>query len=226
MRAGGWKLIVAAFGPLVLLAGCGSGGGSDSTATATASFVPKATLRAVGGTTRPAKPEIVLRVEPRPGDANIRSAKVVLPPVALVDAEAIRRLCGRSELESDNCAGRQSLGTSTVVSPALGKPLTGPVYVVSGPGSTFHLAYVLGGPTNLVLEGTVASTSGRVGAGIENVPDTPLRSFELKIAGGESGYLVLDRDICHGRPMGTVTYKSQEGQTYEELIPLQANCGG
>jgi hypothetical protein len=205
-----------------LLGGCGGGSGSTSTE---APFSPRAALTVIGGTTRTSKPDIVLKVLTRPGDANIRSAKVELPPVALVDAEAIRRLCARSELESKNCAGRQSLGTSTVVSPSFGKPLHGPVYVVSSPAGKFDLAYVLGGPTDLLLEGKVQSEGGRIGAGIENVPDTPIESFELKIAGGPSGYLVLDRDICHGKPTATVTYSSQEGQTDEEKVPLTAECG-
>lgn len=217
-------LAIALLVTAALLGGCG--GGSDSTSTeASAPFAPRATLKVVGGTTRTSKPDIVLEVTTRPGDANIRSAKVELPPVALVDAESIRRLCARSELESKNCAGRQSLGTSTVVSPAFGEPLRGPVYVVSDPAGRFDLAYVLSGPTSLVLEGKVQSEGGRIGAGIENVPDTPIKTFELKIAGGEHGYLVLDRDICRGKPMATVAYTSQDGQSDEEKVPLTAECG-
>lgn len=222
MRTGKAKLLAAALAAtLVLVAGCG--GGSETTATMP--FEPQATLHAIGGTRRPAKPDLVLTVQTRPGDANISSAHVELPPVALVDATSIRSICGRKELESSRCAGKQSLGTSRVVSPSLARPLTGPVYVVSGPGRQFHLAYVLGGPLHLLLEGKIESKGGRIAAGVEEVPDTPMKSFELRIAGGKSGYLVLDRDICHGNPTATATFTSQEGQTHEEQVPLLAECG-
>jgi hypothetical protein len=217
--------LAAPLAAAALLAGCG-GGSSSTSSEASAPFAPHATLKSVGGTTRTSKPAITLDVTAHSGEANIRSAKVELPPVALVDAESIRRLCARSELESKNCAGRQALGSAEVVSPSFGEPLKGPVYVVSGPGAKFHLAYVLGGPTELVLEGAVESENGTIGAGIENVPDTPIRSFVLKIAGGKTGYLVLDRDICAGKiAPATVTYESQEGQSHEEKVPLQAECG-
>lgn len=222
MKPGGPAIALLAVAA-ALLGGCGSG--SDTTSTANAPFSPQAALKVIGGTTRTAKPDIVLEVTARSGDANIRSAKVELPPVALVDAEAIRRLCAHSELESKNCAGRQSLGSAEVVSPSFGEPLKGPVYVVSNPEGKFDLAYVLSGPTSLLLEGKVQSEGGRIGAGIENVPDTPLKTFKLTIAGGEHGYLVLDRDICKGKPMAEVTYASQEGQTDKEEVPLTAECG-
>lgn len=218
-------LLALAAAALPLLAGCGGGGGGGET-TPQKPFRPAATLRVVGGTTRTAKPEWVLLVKTRPGDANILSAQILLPPVALVDALAVRGLCARSELKSDRCAGKQRLGSSRVVTPASDRPLSGPVYVVSGPGRQLHLAYVLGGPTSLLLEGLVENQPNRIGASVEEVPDTAMTSFELRIAGGSSGYLVLSRDICHGKPMADAMFTGQEGQTYREEVPLQAECGG
>ncbi len=217
----GIATFVAAAVVLTALAGCG--GGSEMTTTRP--FQPHATLRAIGGTKRTAKPDLVLEVQTRPGDVNIRSARVELPPVLLVDATSIAGLCARRELESKHCAGQKPLGTSRVISSAFGKPLSGPVYVVSGPGRQFHLAYVLGGPLHLLLEGAVETKGGRITAGVEEVPNTPMKSFGLTISGGPSGYLVLDRDICSGSPMATATFTSQEGQTDEEQIPLLAECG-
>jgi hypothetical protein len=63
-------------------------------------------------------------------------------------------------------------------------------------------------------------------AGVEDVPDTPLESFELTIAGGRSGYLILSRDLCQGKPMATASFTSQDGQSRQEEIPLLASCGG
>jgi hypothetical protein len=206
-----------------LIAGCGGGGDSESTA-ASPSFAPSATLTAVGGTQRTDKPEIVMHVLARPGDANIRSVAVDLPPVVLVDTGAID-ICAKSELESDECAGHAPLGKARVLSPAFEAPLTGPVYVVSGSGRLPGLVYLLSGPSSVTLRGKVVSKGGRIQAGVEDVPDTPLESFELTIDGGKAGYLVLSTNICEGEPIADGVFTSQEGQTHEEKIPLETECG-
>jgi hypothetical protein len=218
----GPRCALAALAAAIVLAGCG--GDSEETAPSEP-FQPQASLTAVGGTTRGEKPAFVIRVLARPGDSNIRSVAVVLPPVVLVDAAAIGRLCSRRELASDRCAGRQRFGFARAVSPAYGAPLSGPVYAVSGFGRLPHLAYVLGGPANFLLEGRVISEGGRIGAGVDDVPDTPLKTFELRIDGGRSAYLVLSRNICGAPAAADGTFTSQDGQVHEQEIPLSADCG-
>jgi hypothetical protein len=215
------SLLALAVGAMVA-AGCG--GGSETTASSE-HFQPQATLRAVGGTERTDKPSFEFRVITRPGDANIRSVAVTLPKVVLVDATAIAELCGKKQLQADRCAGHQRLGFARVLSPAYQGALSGPVYAVSGYGALPHLAYVLSGPADILLHGRVVSTGGRIQAGVDNVPDTPVKSFELTIEGGRHGYLVLSRDICAGEPAADSRFTSQEGQVVEEETPLRASCG-
>jgi hypothetical protein len=216
------KLLIPALFVALLATGCGGGGST----TASEPFQPQATLRAVGGTVRTEKPSFVLHVVTRPGDANIRSVAVTLPKVVLVDATAIRELCTKPDLKSKRCAGSQPLGFARVISPAFQGALSGPVYAVAGFGALPHLAYVLHGPADVLLQGRVVSTGGRIQAGVDDVPDTPVKSFELTIEGGKSGYLVLTRDICAGEFAADGRFTSHEGQVHEEEIPLQASCGG
>jgi hypothetical protein len=205
------------------LAGCG---GDDSETTAPSEpFQPQAELRAVGGTERTDKPAFVLRVQTRPGDANIRSVAVNLPPVVLIDATSIGAICNQRELERNRCAGRKRLGFARVVSPAFAGGLSGPVYAVWAGGRLPDLAFVLGGPADILLRGRVVSQGGRIEAGVEDIPDTPVRSFRLRIDGGRNGYLILSRDICRGDPEADATFTSQEGRTREERVPLSADCG-
>jgi hypothetical protein len=203
----------------IFAAGCGGGSGT----TTSQPFEPHATLRAIGGTVRTDKPKLVMRVATNPGDANIRSVTVNLPPVVLVDTQAIRRLCSRGEMQSNHCAGRQRLGFAQVHSPAYKAPVSGPVYAVSGPKG-FSLVYVLSGPVNSLLEGRVVSKGGRMQAGVEDIPDVPLKTFELTIEGGKAGYLVLDRNICGAEEVAEGTFTSQEGQVHRQKIPLVADC--
>ena len=182
----------------------------------------------IGGTARTEKPEFALRVIARPGDENIRSVTVDLPPVVLVDSTAIGKICSKSELESDQCAGRNQLGRARVLSPAYEGELSGPVYLVSGVGGGQlpGLVYLLSGPADIRLSGQVVSEGGRIQAGVDDVPDAPLKSFELTINGGKSGYLIISRDLCRADAVADGVFTSQEGQTHKQKIPIEAECGG
>lgn len=202
----------------VLLAGCG--GDSDEEA-----FEPRVSIEAVGGTQRTDKPEIVVRVAPRPGDAGIRSAAITLPTAVLADQKALGNLCSESELEDDRCAGRQRMGTARAVSPAYDAPLTGPVYAVSGSGGLPRPAYVLsGGGAELLLRGEINVVGQRIQATVEDVPDIPLDSFRLTLDGGKPGYLVLSRDICANPAVADVRLTSQDDETVERRVPIEAEC--
>jgi hypothetical protein len=207
----------------VALAGCG--GGSDST-TASRPFSPNASLKAVGGTARTEKPAFVLTVDARPGDENILAASVMLPKVVLVDSEAITGFCTEKKLKADSCKGEPKLGAARVLSPAYETPLTGSVYAVTGSGRRLpRLAYLLhSGSTEVVLRGEILSEKGQIGASVEGIPDTPLKTFELKIDGGSGGYLILSRDLCKAEADAEGTFTSQAEQRRSEQVPLEASC--
>ena len=205
----------------ILVTGCG--GDSETTASAEP-FEPHATLKAAGGTARTDKPALLLRVEARPGDDNIRSVAVNLPPVVLVDTTAVGKICSERELEADSCADSSALGVARALSPAYDGALAGPVHIVSGSGTLPGLVYLLSGPADVQLRGRVVSKGGRMQASVEDVPDTPLKSFELTIKGGRPGYLVLSRNICGAEAVADGTFTSQDGRTHRQKIPLEADC--
>lgn len=207
----------------LIVAGCG---GDEEESEPREPFSPQATLTAIGGTERTDKPEVVLRVKTRPGDPNIRSAAVTLPPVFVVEQAALGNLCSERELEANDCAGRKRLGTARVVSPTYSEPLTGPVYPVSGSGGLPRLAYVLGsGPAGVLLRGRIAIRGVRIEAGVDDVPDVPMDTFELSITGGEPGFLILNRDICRREATGDASFTSQSGEAFKRRIPLETDCG-
>jgi hypothetical protein len=208
----------------LLLAGCGGDSGDEESPEA---FEPRVSIEAVGGTERTDKPEIVIRVVPRPGDANIRSAAITLPTAVLADQAALGNLCSESELRDDRCAGRQRMGTARAISPAYGAPLTGPVYAVSGSGGLPRPAYVLsGGGAELLLRGRIDVVGQRIQATVDDVPDIALDAFRLNLDGGKPGYLVLSRDICRTPAVADVRLTSQEGESVKHRAPIEADCGG
>jgi len=206
----------------LFVVGCG---GNSEDESAPESFEPQATLTAIGGTARTDKPEVVMRVEARPGDANIRAAAVTLPAAFIVDQTALGNLCGEGELKADDCAGRKRMGVARVVSPLYDEALTGPVYAVSGSGGLPRLAYVLGGPAEILLRGRIEVRGVRIEAGVDDVPDVPMKTFELRIDGGKPGYLILSRDICRTETTADASFASQDGEAFEQQIPLAADCG-
>lgn len=205
-----------------LLGGCGGDSESEPTSEP---FEPQASLAAIGGTARTDKPEVVMRVEARPGDANIRSAAVTLPAAFIVDQTQLGNLCSEGELEAEDCAGRKRMGVARVVSPLYDEALTGPVYAVSGSGGLPRLAYVLGGPAEILLRGRIEVRGARIEAGVDDVPDVPMKTFELRIDGGKPGYLILSRDICRTEATADASFASQDGEAFEQEIPLAADCG-
>jgi hypothetical protein len=215
--------VVVAAATAFLVAGCG---GSDESSVRREPFEPRASLNAIGGTARTDKPVVAMRVEARSGDANIRSATVTLPSAFFVDQTALGNLCSERELEADDCAGRKRMGVARVVSPAYDEALTGPVYAVSGSGGLPRLAYVLHGPAEILLRGHIEVLRARIQAGVDDVPDTPLKSFELRIDGGEPGYLILSRDICRTGATADASFKSHDGEVFRQRIPLGADCKG
>ncbi len=205
-----------------MLAGCG--GDSDGTESS-GPFEPRASLEAIGGTVRTDKPDLIMRVEARPGDENIRSVAINLPSAFFVDATGIGKICSKRELEENECAGRRPLGSARVLSPAYDGALTGPVFAVSEGGELPALVYLLSGPAEVVLRGQVVSKGGRIQAGVDDVPDTPLNTFELTVDGGKGGYLILSRNICAQTVVADGVFTSQGGQTHEQRIPVDADCG-
>ena len=111
-------------------------------------------------TKRSQDPSLAIELNTRPGDANIKSLAVTLPKAFEIDQRHLGNICDRSELASDQCAGRQPIGEAKTETPLLEKPLQGPVYAVSGFGVLPHLAFILGGQVTLMPEAESSSVQG------------------------------------------------------------------
>ena len=128
-------------------------------------FAPRMSITQLGGrkaTARSKDPSLAIELNTRPGDANIKSISVTLPKAFEIDQRHLGNICDRSELASDQCAGRQAIGEAMTNTPLLEAPLKGPVYAVSGFGVLPHLAFILGGQVTLMPE--AESSSVKTGA--------------------------------------------------------------
>jgi hypothetical protein len=197
---------------------------------ATLPFKPKMTLKQTGGrkdTVRDRNPGIQIDLYTRPGDANIKSVAVTLPKAFEIDQRHLGNICSRTQLATERCAGRQSIGTAMTSTPLLDQPLKGPAYAVSGFGKLPHIVFILAGQVTLMPEAESSSVgSGNLKTTVPVVPDAPVGHFSLRLLGGKKGYLVNTRDLCTHNPVALVSFVGQNGATRAERMPLKAACHG
>ena len=196
-------------------------------------FKPKMTVKQVGGrkyTSRSANPEMQFDLRTRPGDANIKSLAVTLPPAFAIDQRHLGNICSEKELAATECAGRTPIGRASTATPLLDQPLSGPVYAVSGSGGLPKLAFILNGQVDLIPRAETKSIVTKSGAGtlqttVPVVPDAPIGHFSLTVFGGKTGYLVNTRSLCVSKPVTKIAYTAQSGTTRSESVKVRAACG-
>jgi hypothetical protein len=192
-------------------------------------FKPKMTMRQLGGrknTKRSRNPELQIDLNTRPGDANVKSISVILSSAFEIDQRHLGNICSEKELTEKQCAGRTPIGKASTTTPLLDKPLSGPVYAVSGSGGLPRLAFILNGQVNLVPRAdTKTASGGRLQTTVPVVPDAPIGHFRLNVFGGKTGYLINTRDICAHTPVAQVAYTGQNDKTRTEAVKIKAACG-
>ncbi len=127
------------------------------------------------------------------GNAALKRVRVQLPGSLVPNITAISRTCPTAQVTAGTCPDTAKVGTARVVTPLLATPLEAPVLLAENPGGLPRLAVPLLGT---VLYGDVSLDGGKVTTTFDNLPDIPLSSFELAIAGGPDGLLRAPQTIC------------------------------
>jgi hypothetical protein len=202
-------------------------------------FAPKMSMRL----TKPRQmapgkhPGLVARVTQEGRQANIGSARVRLPLSLALDPFNTRKVCGYEAGLRADCPAATRIGSATAVSPALNRPLRGPVYLVQGirihpqTGARIRtlpsLLAKLDGEVRINLRGTTDVERLRLVSTFERVPDAPVSSFELRIAGGRRGILAVTgrrRGICQRRRGSDVRLTGQNGKLAASRVRMKAPC--
>jgi hypothetical protein len=187
------------------------------------------------------------------GDANLAAVGVLLPQSFQIDQANLGNICSETQLATQECAGRNPVGTASATTPILGSTLSGPVYAVSGSGGLPKLAVILHGPPADPVKLLVRGITSTVGARILNtfplVPDAPVSNFQLTLNGGPTGYLVNNTNVCgassskhkkKGRKAvaakkrkkksasaaltADAFFTAQDGDTRSQSVPISAQC--
>lgn len=188
-------------------------------------FGPSLKLRLKGGTRRGRYPALTATLRTHRGEANLRKVSVALPHSEFLAQEHIRTVCTRAQFSEDSCPPGSVYGHARVLTPLLGQPLAGPVYLRSSDHPLPDLVVALRGPLDINLVGRIDSVRGGIRTTFEAIPDAPVSRFSLRMKGGRKSLLVNSTDLCSGRHRATVRMTGQNGKHHDSRPPLDG-CGG
>jgi hypothetical protein len=194
------------------------------------SFKPKLAFRLFGGTHRGSHPKFKATLTMPQGGANIAAASVALPHSEFLDQGHIGTVCTRVQFNAGAgngtaCPAASVYGTASAKTPLLDETLTGNVYLRSSSHELPDLVVALKGKIDANIVGRVDSVNGGIRNTFEMVPDAPVETFTLTLAGGNKGLLVNSRDICKAPAKATAKFTGQNGAVSTIHPPLKSACG-
>jgi hypothetical protein len=187
-------------------------------------FKPRLNLRLFGATRRAKHPKLRAILKTRPGNANIRRASVALPHALFLDQASLATICTRVQFAADNCPKRSVYGYAKAVTPLLGKPLRGPVFLRSSNNPLPDLVAHLKGQVDIDLVGRIDSFQGGIRTTFGRVPDVPVTKFTMVLPGGKKGLLVASTNLCAAPVRGIVQLKAQNGRKANKRTILRTPC--
>jgi hypothetical protein len=189
-------------------------------------YGPKLSLHLKGGVKRRGHPAVTAVFKTKPGEANSRRVSVALPEGELLDNAHIGNVCTRVQFNANACPAASILGTAEAITPLLEAPLRGNVYLRSSSHELPDLVADLRGQIDIQLVGTIDTVKGgALRTTFETVPDAPVSSFVLSLAGGAKGLLVNSQSLCGSPKSATVRMTGQNGAVVNTKSKLRAGCG-
>jgi len=184
-------------------------------------FAPKLSIKLNGGTKRNANPALTAVVRARPGDANIGAAQVTLPHSAFLDQSHIKTVCTRVQFNAGagngaGCPAGSVYGSAEAVTPLLDEALKGPVYLRSSANPLPDMVVALhSGKIDVNLVGRIdTGKGGGIRSSFESVPDAPVSTFTLKMAGGKKGLIVNSTNLCASTNKAVAEFTGQNNKAH------------
>jgi hypothetical protein len=169
----------------------------------------------------------------RRADTTLRSLELSLPPAIGLDISKLKEICSRRDAAEGLCPEDSRVGTSSVRTALLDRPLQGSVYVVQPKGNGQPDLSVSLATTGirLSLGGTTVNDHGRFVTKLAGLPDMPLSDFTMRLGSGSNSLLSLAVNPCvDGRPRRLEARFAAEGQNGVRRssplpIEMKPNCG-
>ena len=183
------------------------------------SFKPTFTATTQAKVSRTEGASLTVKVGQSSGEADIAKTDLQLPSVLPSRLTTLQHACTErefAELQSGKagaCPVQSYAGTATARTPLLSAPLTGPAILVSHGGQQFpDLNFLLEGEgVKIDLVGHTQIKKGITYSRFEEVPDTPITSFETSLPEGPHSLLAANGDLCTEGPTMPTTIVAQNG---------------
>jgi hypothetical protein len=184
-------------------------------------FKPKLHVRLQGPTERNKYPQIRAILEAKRGQANIARTALTLPHSLFLEQGHIGTVCIKPKLAAHECPKASVYGYAEAITPLLGKPLKGQVYLVPSKHELPDLVADLRGQVEIQLHGVISSEHGGLKTVFNSVPDVPVKKFILNMQGGKKSLLVNSTDTCAKPQSAVLNIKGQNGKAVKDnQLPL------
>jgi len=188
-------------------------------------FRPRIGLKTRGLTRRGAHGSLQVVVRPRPGDANIRSAQVTLPPSLFLEQGNIKTICTTARFAAHTCPKGSVYGHVRAFTPLLEAPMEGPAYLRSSSHTLPDLVFALRGHgVEVDVAGRIDSFKGGIRGTFPIIPDAPVNKFVLRLKGGKHGLLVNAENLCRKRQAVVAKFIGHANRGWRLHPALQAEC--
>ena len=193
-------------------------------------FAPKFTAAASGKTSKLNGTSFVVKVEAKPGEANIGKVEVQLPVNLPSRLSTLQEACADTvfNVNPATCPEHSVVGSATAHTPLLNSPLTGPAYLVSHANVGFpDLVFLLQGEgVHIEIVGNTDIKKGITYSKFESVPDAPINSFETNFPKGRFSILGSFGNLCELDLRAPTTIISQSNKRFEQKTPIAVSeCG-
>jgi hypothetical protein len=195
----------------------------------------KMTLKGKGQTKDGKHPILDTVVTQTPAEAHIGKVAVALPLSLALDPENSQVVCTVADAAAVNCPAKTRIGTAVANTPLLPHPLKGNVYLVQGIRTNASgrqvrtlpkLLVPLHGDVDLDLQAQTSVASNKLVTTFAAVPDAQISRFELTIAGGRHGILVVthNQDLCKAKQVTAVKSTGQNAKAHNFDVTMKTPC--
>ncbi len=193
-------------------------------------FSPKFSAATSAKTSRANGASLTTTLTATAGQANIKSVKVQLPRQLPSRLSTLNKACTEAQFNANplGCPAASKVGTATVLTPTLGKPMTGPAIFVSHGGEAFpDLDLVVEGEgVRVILVGNTNIKNNITTTTFASTPDVPVTSVTVSLPAKSNSALAAYGDICRYPLTMPTTITGQNGKEVKSTTKIAVSgCG-